>query len=176
MGDGVVRVIERSRIAEETGILDLSDCQLMQVPDAIYHLMRNLRLIQVNLARNVIAKLPPKFPLKFSLITKLDMSQNKIRTLPDEFMECSELTTLDVSHNCFTYLPSCIFKLPSLRRLKANNNYITDIDTERLARKPLLVEIDLRENPISSTSRRALEAASAPERICRLPIAFWISQ
>ena len=39
-------------------IADLSECQLMQVPDAVYHLMRN-----------VIKKISPKFALKFSLIT-----------------------------------------------------------------------------------------------------------
>ena len=49
--------------------LDLSDCQLMQMPDAVYHLMRNTPLVSCNLSSNVIAKIPPKFPLSFSLIT-----------------------------------------------------------------------------------------------------------
>ena len=49
--------------------LDLSDCQLMQMPDAVYHLMRNTPLVTCNLSSNVIAKIPPKFPLSFSLIT-----------------------------------------------------------------------------------------------------------
>lgn len=48
---------------------DLSECQLMHVPDAVYHLMRNTELKSCDLSSNVIKKIPPKFALKFSLIT-----------------------------------------------------------------------------------------------------------
>ena len=48
---------------------DLSDCQLMQVPDAIYFMMRNTALKACILSSNVITKIPAKFPSKFSLIT-----------------------------------------------------------------------------------------------------------
>lgn len=48
---------------------DLSECQLMQVPDAVYHLMRHTELKRCDLSGNVITKIPPKFAVKFSLIT-----------------------------------------------------------------------------------------------------------
>lgn len=48
---------------------DLSDCQLVQVPDAVYHLMRNTELKTCDLSSNVIKKIPPKFAVKFNLIT-----------------------------------------------------------------------------------------------------------
>lgn len=48
---------------------DLSECQLMQVPDAVYHLMRHTELKTCDLSGNVITKIPPKFATKFSLIT-----------------------------------------------------------------------------------------------------------
>ena len=41
----------------------------MQVPDAVYHLMRHTALKGCNLSSNVITKIPPKFAVKFSLIT-----------------------------------------------------------------------------------------------------------
>lgn len=41
----------------------------MQVPDAVYHLMRHTELKRCNLSGNVITKIPPKFAIKFSLIT-----------------------------------------------------------------------------------------------------------
>ncbi|KAG8227968.1 hypothetical protein J437_LFUL007519 [Ladona fulva] len=41
----------------------------MQVPDAVYHLMRHTELRGCNLSSNAITKLPPKFAAKFSLIT-----------------------------------------------------------------------------------------------------------
>lgn len=49
--------------------LDLSECQLMQIPDAVYHLMRHTELKRCDLSGNVITKIPAKFAVKFSLIT-----------------------------------------------------------------------------------------------------------
>lgn len=50
-------------------LTDLSECQLMHVPDAVYHLMRNTELKSCDLSSNVITKITPKFAMKFSLIT-----------------------------------------------------------------------------------------------------------
>lgn len=41
----------------------------MQVPDAVYHLMRHTELKTCDLSGNVITKIPPKFATKFSLIS-----------------------------------------------------------------------------------------------------------
>lgn len=41
----------------------------MQVPDAVYHLMRHTELKSCDLSGNVITKIPPKLAVKFSLIT-----------------------------------------------------------------------------------------------------------
>ncbi len=49
---------------------DLSHCQLMQVPDAVYYLMRNTPLVACDLSSNVITKIPPKLPAKFSFIKR----------------------------------------------------------------------------------------------------------
>ena len=48
---------------------DLSSCQLVQVPDAIFHLMRETPLTTCNLASNIITKIPPKLAMSFTLIT-----------------------------------------------------------------------------------------------------------
>ena len=48
---------------------DLSGCQLCQVPDAVFHLMRNTPLTTCDLSGTLLAKIPPKFALKFCLIT-----------------------------------------------------------------------------------------------------------
>ena len=50
-------------------ISDLSSCQLVQVPDAIFHLMRETPLTTCNLASNIITKIPPKLAMSFTLIT-----------------------------------------------------------------------------------------------------------
>jgi hypothetical protein len=60
-------------------VSDLSDCQLMQIPDAIYFMMKDTTLTACNLSSNVITKIPPKFPAKFSLITGEKF--NRIKTV-----------------------------------------------------------------------------------------------
>lgn len=129
-------------------VSDLSECQLVQVPDAVYHLMRNTELKTCDLSSNVIKKIPPKFAMKFSLITgdfwaikyfnakttsdnfwifgisDLNLSNNQINKLPDELADLAQLLRLDISHNLFLSLPKVVFKMPKLRQLKANNNAI----------------------------------------------------
>ena len=40
----------------------------MQVPDAVYYMMRNTPLVACNISSNVITKIPPKLTVKFSFI------------------------------------------------------------------------------------------------------------
>lgn len=66
--------LKTSKVAKLTNFLlclisDLSECSLMSVPDAVYHLMRNTELKSCDLSGNVISKISPKFAAKFSLIT-----------------------------------------------------------------------------------------------------------
>lgn len=41
----------------------------MQIPDAVYHLMRNTKLKTCDLSSNVLKKITPKFAQNFNLIT-----------------------------------------------------------------------------------------------------------
>ncbi|XP_071626727.1 leucine-rich repeat-containing protein 20 isoform X1 [Temnothorax longispinosus] len=128
----------------------LSECQLMQIPDAVYHLMRHTELKRCDLSGNVITKIPPKFAVKFSLITELNLSHNQMSKLPEELAELQALERLDISHNTFIALPSVAWRIPQLKRLLASNNFIIDIDVERLRHAPALEFIDLQANPLPS--------------------------
>ncbi|CAB0031035.1 unnamed protein product [Trichogramma brassicae] len=136
MASGVTRVILRIEEAQETESLDLSECQLMQVPDAVYHLMRNTELKSCDLSGNVITKIPPKFAVKFSLITELNLSNNTMSKLPEELAELQELEKLDISHNAFIALPTVCLRIPHLKRL--------------LRYAPQLEYLDLRSNPLTA--------------------------
>lgn len=57
----------------------------MQVPDAVYHLMRHTELKRCNLSGNVITKIPPKFAIKFSLITG-KLINNNVKLLLNYFV------------------------------------------------------------------------------------------
>ncbi|XP_076040233.1 leucine-rich repeat-containing protein 40-like isoform X2 [Oratosquilla oratoria] len=143
---------------ENGGFLDLSECQLCQVPDAVFHLMRNTPLTVCNLAGNLLSKIPSKFALKFCLITELNLSHNKMSKLPEELADCIELQHLDLSHNSYVNLPSVVFKLPKLKTINARKNYIMDVEIEKVKEDKVLEELDLEENPLSPKSHDELSA------------------
>jgi len=148
MGKGVVKVVQRCEDAKENNNLDLSECQLLQVPDAIYHLMRNTSLITCNLSTNVISKIPPKLAMSFTLITELDVSNNRISTLPAELTACTTLETVNISGNSFIQLPPVLAEIPSLIKVIASKNFIAEVEVEALQYLPNLEHLNLEQNPL----------------------------
>ena len=56
----------------------------------------------------------------------LDLSANKLESLPEALSQLSDLHTLDVSDNCLSVFPAAIVSdLPKLRVLNLQNNQIT---------------------------------------------------
>ncbi|GBP72267.1 Leucine-rich repeat-containing protein 20 [Eumeta japonica] len=163
MALAVTRVILRCEEAQETLALDLSECQLMQVPDAVYHLMRHTELKSCDLSGNVITKIPPKFAVKFSLITDLNLSNNQMAKLPDELCTLACLERLDISHNTFVALPRIAPQCPSLHTLLAHHNQIIEVDVDRLARSRALEFVDLSNNPIPPRTYDELKQLQHPK-------------
>ncbi|XP_031778643.1 leucine-rich repeat-containing protein 40 [Nasonia vitripennis] len=159
-GRAIIRVVSRCEEAQDNCQLDLSECQLMQVPDAVYHLMRHTELKSCDLSGNVITKIPPKFAVKFSLISELNLSHNQMSKLPEELSELQALERLDISHNAFIALPMVTCRIPQLKRLLANNNSIIEVDVELLRHAPQLELVDLRDNPLPSRTHDHLQNLS----------------
>ncbi|CAL4061069.1 unnamed protein product, partial [Meganyctiphanes norvegica] len=155
-GRAVIRVVNRCNDAKENNTLNLSQCQLCQVPDAVFHLMRNTPLYLCNLSGNVLNKIPPKFALKFCLMTELNLSHNKLSKLPEELGDCIDLIKLDISHNTFVNLPRVTFTLPKIKSVKANNNFIMDLEASDVTIATKLEEFDIQENPLSPKSHDGL--------------------
>jgi len=155
-GRAVTKVVNRCNDAKENNTLNLSECQLCQLPDAVFHLMRNTPLTTCNLSGNLLSKIPPKFALKFCLITELNVSHNKMSKLPEELKDCIELQRLDLSHNSFVNLPNVLFRLPKVKSIRVNNNYIMDIEAEEVKNAKTLEEFDARENPLTLQTYDAL--------------------
>ncbi|XP_064457721.1 leucine-rich repeat-containing protein 20-like [Ornithodoros turicata] len=160
-GKAVVKVVHRCTDATENSNLDLSECQLMSVPDAVYHLMRNTVVRACDLSSNVLRKIPPKLPLKFSYITELNLAHNRLSSLPEELKELPELRKLDISYNDYMSMPWVIFRLSKLMFLDARRNYISDVEAPRLRSVQSLREVHLEENPLNEDVCKELESLSS---------------
>jgi len=147
LGKGVIRVVRRVDDAKENNNLDLSNCQLIQVPDAVYFMMRDTQLNSCNLSSNVISRLTPKFPTTFLSITDLNLSYNKMSALPEEVSQCNQLETVDISHNSFISLPNCLLNLPKIMKINAMKNFIADVEVEVISET--LEDLNLEDNPLS---------------------------
>ncbi|OWF55877.1 p53-induced protein with a death domain [Mizuhopecten yessoensis] len=100
---------------------------------------------RMNVSFNAITELPPELPLRLPHLYFLDLSHNKIETLPDSFGLLFHLKTLllkhnklhslpqsfvhhvklekiDLSHNLLKELPDGIGKMESLSKLNVSNN------------------------------------------------------
>jgi len=134
---------------ENGGSLDLSDCQLVQVPDAVFLLMKNTTLHSCSLAGNLITKIPPKLAMSFSLITELNLANNRISALPSEMSNCSQLETIDISANSFVQLPPVLIEIPSLNKVNASKNFIADVEIDAMVGCTNLEHVNLEENPLN---------------------------
>jgi len=169
LGKGVIRVVHRVDDAKENNNLDLSGCQLIQVPDAIYFMMKDTQLTACNLSSNVITKIPPKFPNNFNFITELNLSHNRMSTLPEEISKCTQLETVDISHNSFISLPNCLFNLPKIIKINARKNFIAEVDIDLINTCGTLENLNLEENPLSRDCQDNLSTIQATIRILVTP-------
>merc|ERR1712066_615330 len=166
----VQKAVERCEVAKENGgIMDLSGCQLIQVPDAIYFMMKDTQLTACNLSSNVITKIPPKFPNNFNFITELNLSHNRMSTLPEEISKCTQLETVDISNNSFISLPNCLFNLPKIIKINARKNFIAEVDIDLINTCGTLENLNLEENPLSRDCQDNLSTIQATIRILVTP-------
>ncbi|XP_013392284.1 leucine-rich repeat protein soc-2 homolog [Lingula anatina] len=157
-GKEVARVALRCQAAKEENRLDLSQCSLMMVPEAVFFLMKHIQLESCDLSANVLKRIPSKLGIKFNHLTELNLCSNRLVDLPAEMKEMTELKTLDISHNNFPTLPKVIYKLNSLSTINAEKNIITDVEVNKLNTMTSLHEVNLLENPLPSSLCEALKS------------------
>ncbi|GFN79871.1 leucine-rich repeat-containing protein [Plakobranchus ocellatus] len=155
-GKEVAKVVNRCEEAKESCHLDLSGCDLFQIPDAVFLLMRSTELQTCNLSQNLIKRIPSKLSAKFSALRELDLSTNHLSSLPEELRHLEDLKKLDISHNHFKELPQVIYRIESLRTLAVEGNEITDVDVQRLKGLANISEVNLQDNPISPATHSQL--------------------
>merc|ERR1712018_420864 len=160
VGKDVVKVVQRCDEAEETKTLDLSHCSLMKVPEAVTFILteRAYDIIKVNLAHNKISKITPQFGgACFLNLTSLNVSTNRLSTLPAELSQCKQLQSVDISANNFVEIPSVILQLESVTDINAKTNYIAEVDDDEIENSESLEVLNIEENPLSTSCRDKLQ-------------------
>lgn len=137
--------------AKHIEFIDLSRNTLLTLPDDLFEMLINLRLLRI--IGNQLASIP-KAILACPSITHLDLSSNKldgealgtlatmprlthlnvscnrITKLPDSLASLVTLRSLDISSNYLTALSPCIWGMQDLRELNASFNRITSVPEE----------------------------------------------
>ena len=163
--------------AQTMEFVDLSRNTLLTLPDDLFEMMVNLRLLR--LVENLLTTIPPAI-LTCPSITHLDLSSNKltgealsvlgclpslthlnvscnrISELPDELAQLRTLRSLDVSSNYLLELSPCIWSMSDLRELSASFNRITVVP-EEIASLKYLRSLILVGNAIESLNHRMKE-------------------
>lgn len=118
--------------------LDLSHQQLKEVPAELLQ-FQNLR--ELDLSKNKLASLPPNFI--FPRLEVLNLTKNKFETFPEAICKNTTLTQLFMGKNKMNTVPECIGDLEELAVLDIWFNYITDLP-ETLVNLKNLRSFDLR--------------------------------
>ncbi|XP_002134366.2 leucine-rich repeat-containing protein 69-like isoform X1 [Drosophila pseudoobscura] len=151
-------LISKCQIASSTGILDLNDSQLTEIPDEVFNFMSNAgtEIKHCDLSGNLMEEIQPKLALDFKFITNLNIAHNLLATLPKEIGNLRALESLNISCNYLFELPDVVFKLPHLIYLYAQDNFITEIDVEKPIESDNLALVDLRYNTLEPEFLRKL--------------------
>merc|ERR1711962_201643 len=121
-GKGWTKEKIKERIEENE--LDLSLCNISKVP--VIQLMPFTKVTILDLSCNRINTLPDNFS-KLQHLVSLDLSKNGITELPPDFGELTKLKKLDLFKNNLSELPLSFYNLKSLQWLDLKANPIQDI-------------------------------------------------
>ena len=156
IGAGVVKIVHRCKAARDSLELDLSQCSLLHLPEGVLHLMKHYEVVKCNLSDNRLSQISPKFGSFFSNITSLDLSYNNISNLPKDISLCKNLQSVDISVNSFVAFPYVLLSIHEIVEIKANQNFIAEVDEEALECHDNLEKVNLEGNPLTAKTYEKL--------------------
>lgn len=143
------KIVSACNEAKESLHLDLTDCDLVQVPQALYLLLKATPPVHCIFSNNKLKSVPPKFLSTFCDIEVLNLDRNQLKDLPAELTQCTKLRKLNLAQNDLSHFPEILYGMESLEELDLGGNEIGAIDGERLEKMPSLKELKAYENPFS---------------------------
>lgn len=126
--------------------LNLSVSGLKEVPSECTNFTSTLDIL--NLSRNKLSSVP-SFLQDFKLLTHLNISSNGIANLPD-LSNLSCLLEINLSSNQFTEIPSCVYNISTVENILADSNQIETINVEGLNKLKKLSVLSLQYNSIGN--------------------------
>ncbi|KAM9793459.1 E3 ubiquitin-protein ligase LRSAM1 [Syngnathus typhle] len=121
----------RSKEAGADDILDISCCELSEVPSSAFSICKVLQKKVLLLHSNELKSLLPKGNDIISLVTLkvLDLHDNKINSLPEDIGKLTSLQILNVEKNRLKVLPESIGDLKHLQTLNLKGNCLSELPT-----------------------------------------------
>uniref|UniRef100_A0A3Q2PEN6 Leucine rich repeat containing 20 n=1 Tax=Fundulus heteroclitus TaxID=8078 RepID=A0A3Q2PEN6_FUNHE len=162
MAEAVANVARRINATVEEGkdCLDLSNCQLISFPDGVFKVLRtvseNIRII--TLAENKIKAISSKFFSTFTQLRELDLQGNILTKLPEEVADMEHMTSINLANNSFAVFPEKLTEIATLERIDLEGNSITELPLEKLSAMPALKWLNVKSNPLSSSTQCALQS------------------
>ncbi|XP_072287495.1 E3 ubiquitin-protein ligase LRSAM1 isoform X2 [Pyxicephalus adspersus] len=156
-------------LAKEAGaddILDISKCELSEIPDAGFSMCRVLQKKALILHSNFLSQLVPKSYqiLDLATLKVLDLHGNQITSLPTDIGQLTSLRVLNVERNALSILPDSIGDLVQLQTLNVKANKLKVLPPT-IGGLRCLRTLDIRENrlnelPPALANARTLETLS----------------
>ncbi|XP_044029149.1 E3 ubiquitin-protein ligase LRSAM1 [Siniperca chuatsi] len=119
----------RSKEAGADDILDLSVCELSEVPSSAFSICKVLQKKVLILHNNELRSLLPKGCdiSTLSTLKVLDLHENKLTSLPEDIGKLASLQILNVEKNCLKALPDSIGDLRLLQTLNLKGNCLSEL-------------------------------------------------
>lgn len=90
----------------------------------------------------------------------LDLSNQKLSSLPSGISKLTNLNQIDLSNNNFSTFPTELLKLPNLYSIDLSNNQITTVPSE-VFQDQSLQNLNLSQNPVKNRSKSSTGSDSA---------------
>ncbi|KAL0965115.1 hypothetical protein UPYG_G00276990 [Umbra pygmaea] len=170
-----------SKEAGADDILDISGCELTEIPTSAFSICKVLQKKVFIVHGNQLKSLVPKGSCISSLVTLkvLDLHENNLTSLPDNIGQLASLQVLNLEKNQIKALPESIGDLRRLQTLNMKGNSLSQLPSS-VGRMSSLRTLDLSENSIRELPRelalaRTLESLTLdtsgmsypPASVCR---------
>ncbi|XP_059850316.1 E3 ubiquitin-protein ligase LRSAM1 isoform X2 [Hypanus sabinus] len=140
---------QQAREAGADDILDISKCELSEIPASVFSMCRVLQKKVLIIHSNHLATLQPKScnVQDLSLLKILDLHDNRLTSLPEEMGQLSSLQVLNLEQNHLKSLPNSLTTLAQLQTLNLKGNRIRKLP-ETLSGLKSLRTLDISQNQI----------------------------